>query len=228
MPIGPYSPCPGGTGKKVRFCCPKLLGELQKTVRMLEGEQFQACLRHVEQLEKTNPDQPCLLSIKTLLLRILNRFDEARDTAARFLEKHPDNPVALAESGLLAAANEDGHQAMQLILRALNASADELHARVYQAMDAISRMLAADGHFMAARALATLQLNVRRDDRDAVEFLLQLNASPNVPLVIKQSATALESPPDEVPWKDRFGEIASLAAEIRWAEAEQRLTRLAE
>jgi hypothetical protein len=228
MPIDPYSPCPGGTGKKVRFCCPKLLGDLQKMQRMLEGEQFQACLRHVEQLDKTNPDQPCLLSIKTLLLRILNRFDEARDTAARFLEKHPDNPIALAESAILAAINEEGHQAMRLILRAVNVSLGGMHARVYQGMDAISRMLAADGHFMAARALATLQLNVRREDREAVEFLLQLNGSPNVPLVIKQSATALAPPPDEVPWKDQFDEAASLASEIRWAEAEERLTRLAE
>ena len=123
MPIDPYSPCPGGTGKKIKFCCPNLLGELQKIQRMMEGEQFQGCLQHVEQLERTNPDQPCLLSVKTLLLRILHRFDEARETADRFLEKHPDNPIALAESAIVAAINEAGHQAVPLILRAIRASA---------------------------------------------------------------------------------------------------------
>ncbi len=227
MPSVPYSPCPGGTGKKVKFCCPNLLGELQKIQRMLEGEQFQACLKHVEQLERTNPDKACLLSIKTLLLRIHERFDDARKTAIRFLEKHPENPVALAESALLAAIDENGHQAMRLILRALRA-APELHPRVYQAIDAIRRMLAADGHFMAARALATLQVNVHREDRRPVEFLLQLNGSASVPLVIKQSALSLDRPPDEVPWKDEFDEAASLASEIRWAEAEARLAQLAE
>jgi tetratricopeptide (TPR) repeat protein len=227
MLIGPYSPCPGGTGKKVRFCCPRLLGELQKIQRMFDGEQFQACLRHVEHLEKTNPDQACLLSIKTLLLRILEKSEEARDTAARFLQKHPGNPIALAESAILAAIEEDGHQAMGLILQALRA-APELNPRVYQAMDAIGQILAADGHFMAARALATLQVNLHRDDRHPVGFLLQLNASPSVPLVVKQSGVRLTPPPDDVPWKEEFDGALSLASQIRWAEAEQCFTRLAE
>ena len=228
MPIDPYSPCPGGTGKKIKFCCPDLLGELQKIQRMLEGEQFQACLRHVEQLEKTKPDQPCLLSVKTQLLRILHRFDEAGEAAGRFLEKHPHNPIALAESAIVAAINEQGHQAVQLILRAVKAPGEGLHVRVYQAMGVVRQLLVADGHFLAARAMAILQLNLYREDRDAAEFLLQLNASPNVPLVIKQSATALDAPADDVPWKEQFDEAASLARQIRWAEAEQRLTRLAE
>jgi hypothetical protein len=29
MPIDAYSPCPGGTGKKIKFCCPDFLGELE-------------------------------------------------------------------------------------------------------------------------------------------------------------------------------------------------------
>ncbi|MFM8705283.1 MAG: hypothetical protein ACKOHG_15725, partial [Planctomycetia bacterium] len=26
MPLDPYSPCPGGTGKKIKFCCSELVG----------------------------------------------------------------------------------------------------------------------------------------------------------------------------------------------------------
>ena len=48
MPIDPYSPCPGGTGKKIKFCCPDLVTELEKIQRMLEGEQRAACLEHIE------------------------------------------------------------------------------------------------------------------------------------------------------------------------------------
>ena len=29
MPIDPYSPCPGGTGKKIKFCCSELVGDLE-------------------------------------------------------------------------------------------------------------------------------------------------------------------------------------------------------
>ena len=39
MPIDAYSLCPGGTGKKIKFCCPDFLGELQQIDKMLEGKQ---------------------------------------------------------------------------------------------------------------------------------------------------------------------------------------------
>ena len=50
MPIDAYSPCPCGSGKKIKFCCKDLLGDLQKIERMLEGEQYMACLAHIERL----------------------------------------------------------------------------------------------------------------------------------------------------------------------------------
>ena len=43
MALDAYSLCPGGTGKKIKFCCPDFLPELEKIDRMIEGEQFIAC-----------------------------------------------------------------------------------------------------------------------------------------------------------------------------------------
>ncbi len=45
MPIDLYSPCPGGTGKKIKFCCPDFVNELNEIERLIEGEQFAACLQ---------------------------------------------------------------------------------------------------------------------------------------------------------------------------------------
>ena len=50
MTIDRYTPCPGGTGKKIKFCCQDLLHELEGVHRMLEGDQRLACLEHVEKL----------------------------------------------------------------------------------------------------------------------------------------------------------------------------------
>jgi hypothetical protein len=50
MALDAYSFCPGGTGKKIKFCCPDFLPELQKIDRMLEGEQYMACLQHIERV----------------------------------------------------------------------------------------------------------------------------------------------------------------------------------
>ena len=39
MPIDPYSSCPGGTGKKIKFCCADLVGDLEQLEKLTEGEQ---------------------------------------------------------------------------------------------------------------------------------------------------------------------------------------------
>ena len=78
MPAGAYSPCPGGTGENIKFCCPDLLADHQKIERMLEGEQFMACLQHIDHLLKNTPDKACLLATKALLLRVLKRAEEAQ------------------------------------------------------------------------------------------------------------------------------------------------------
>ena len=33
MSLDPYAPCPGGTGKKIKFCCPDLVGDLEKWMK---------------------------------------------------------------------------------------------------------------------------------------------------------------------------------------------------
>jgi len=226
MPIGPYSPCPGGTGNKIKFCCPDLLGDLQKMHRMLEGEQYQACLRHIEHLEKSHPDKACLLSLKILLLRSVGRRDEAEATAAAFLAKYPQNPIALAESALVAAMHRDGRRAMELILEAVAESTDEFHARVYEAIYSLSRALLALGEILAARALATMQMGFQREDRRPMSLLMQLHGSPNLPLVVKESS-GLRDAPDDAPWKAEFDEVVALASRGRWGEASERVAELA-
>jgi len=227
MPIGPYSPCPGGTGSKVKFCCPELLGELEKIERMLEGEQHLACLRHIEHLEKSHPDKACLLATKTLLFRVLDKFEDACATAARFLEKHPENPIALAESATLAAVGGDGRRGIELMLRAVAASKGYMHGRVYQAMGVLSRVLAAEGEILAARAMTLLQLNINGQDRGPLALLAELRESPDVPLLLKDERM-LGKCPDNVPWKAEFDEASSLIHQARWAEVAGRLAELAE
>jgi hypothetical protein len=50
MSIDPYASCPGGTGKKVKFCCPDLVGDLEQLDRLIEGDQISAALEQVKRL----------------------------------------------------------------------------------------------------------------------------------------------------------------------------------
>lgn len=225
MPIGPYSPCPGGTGKKIKFCCPDLLGELQKIERMLDGKQFQACLTYLERLEQAHPGKACLLATKVLLLRALEKIDEAETSAAAFLEKYPDNPLALAETAMLTAVTRSGSEAMPAMSRAIEASGTEMHSRVYEAMGLVSRVLVAEGQSLAAAALASLQLNIQENDRRPLDVLLPLNTMPTIPLVVKEGGHLRSCPPD-APWKADFDEAVRMANRARWVQAAERLADL--
>ncbi len=113
MALDAYSYCPGGTGKKIKFCCPDFLPELQKIDRMLDGEQFIACLQHIEHLRELpdNRDRPCLLAQEAYLLRVTDQHDAAKKLALEFLEKHPANQTALAECCIAFAAEGDTEKA---------------------------------------------------------------------------------------------------------------------
>ena len=104
MPIDPYTPCPGGTGKKIKFCCSDLVAELDKIQRMLEGEQRAACLEYIESLEG-QVSRSGLPAVDQGHARKpqLGKEAKAEATLATFMEKYPDNPVALAETATLKA-----------------------------------------------------------------------------------------------------------------------------
>jgi hypothetical protein len=226
MAINAYSSCPGGTGKKIKFCCGDLLDEFEQIERMVDGQQHLACLKHLERLEKTRPGRACLLATKTLLLRLTGQDDEAKATAATFLRLHPDNPVALAEWAIVTAADESGQAALEYLQRAIAVSQDRMHGRLYEAMTVLSRVLAAEGQFLAARALTVLQVTLHRDDPQPLEFMVQLNASPAVPLVVKDDRTLAEAPAGAA-WKPAFDKALDLTDLGQLAAAAERFAALA-
>ncbi len=228
MSLDAYSLCPCGTGKKIKFCCSDLLGELQKIDRMIEGEQYLGCLQHIEQLRRKHPDRASLMAIKGMLLRGTNQAEAAAANAAEFLEKHPENPTALAEAAIATAAEEgNAREAMKTLQRAIAAADGKVQERLYEAMSIVALALLRDGAWMSGRALLQLQLMINQGNRQLLNMLVQLNRSPNVPLLLKDHSL-LESPPDDVTWKDRFDEAISPAYMGNWRWAAERLATLAE
>ncbi len=225
MPIDAYSPCPCGSGKKIKFCCKDLLGDLQKIERMLDGEQYMACLAHIERLEQTNPNRACLMATKTLLLRITGREEDARKAVKEFSDKHPDNPLALCDLALVTAMDESGRAGLAVLEKAIAASAGTFSGRLYEAISAIVQVLHSEGHFLAARALALFQASIVGQDDPAMELLMRLNAMQNIPLVVKDGR-GLQQCPEDAPWKGDFEAAFRLASGARWSEAEAKMAEL--
>jgi hypothetical protein len=225
MAIDAYSLCPGGTGKKIKFCCEDSVGELQKIDQMLEGEQFLAALKHVEDLLEKTPDKACLLSLKTMLLRATDQHEAAKQSAAVFLEKHPENVMALAESAILASA-ENSRVALEKLMAAMVVSGHSMSARVYEAISAVAQSLLMDGHWFAARSLLQLQAAINPQDPRPKTSLMQAIRSPRIPLLLKHDPPVAPCPPD-APWKARFDEAVAPLDRGDWGAVEQGLTALA-
>ncbi|MEX2114385.1 MAG: hypothetical protein WD845_14420 [Pirellulales bacterium] len=227
MPIDPYSPCPGGTGKKIKFCCADLQTELDKIQRMLEGDQRAACLEHIESIEGKYPDRACLLSIKAMLQGQLGSEEKAASTVAHFVEKFPDNPVALAEKATLEAAQQDAAAAIVVLQDALEKCTDQIPTAVYDAIGAISQALLSENHLLAARAHLALQIGMAggKDERP-MSLLIQLNNSSRLPLLAKQDF-ALWPAPDDALWKAAFATAMEPALRGAWRLSVKNLTELA-
>ena len=120
---------------------------------MIEGEQFAACLDHVTKLDETQPGRPCLLSWKLLLEQMTDDRQKATGTLTAFIAQHPNNPIALAETALARVQEGDVRGGIALLQSALEASAEQLHHRVYAAIGAMGEMLVS-GPTDSARASA--------------------------------------------------------------------------
>jgi hypothetical protein len=227
MAIDAYSLCPGGTGKKIKFCCGDFLPELQKIDRMVEGEQFLACLTHIDHLLEQEPgrDRPCLLATKCMLLRATNRHEEADVAVAAFLAKHPNNQIALAESAI-CTTDHDPRTAVNLIQRALRAAGESLANRTYQAIGMTAGVLLHQGFPLPARALLQLQCELIEDDHRPSELLSALSQAADVPLLLRDDLPLLPCP-EGAAWKARFDEAMQALIVADWQTAADRFTALA-
>ncbi|MFM7138587.1 MAG: tetratricopeptide repeat protein, partial [Planctomycetota bacterium] len=122
MAIDSYAPCPGGTGKKLKFCCPDLIGDLEQLDRLIEGDQISAALDQVKRLEEKTPGRPCLLATRTKLELGTKQFPAAAETSRRFLEACPDNPLALGHAAISDAIAGRIQEAASLFDKARDAA----------------------------------------------------------------------------------------------------------
>ncbi|MBX3414500.1 MAG: hypothetical protein KF708_17570 [Pirellulales bacterium] len=226
MPLDGYSPCPCGSGKKVKFCCSELLDDLNKIERMIAGDQRLACLDHIAKLEATKPDRPALMAIKIGVLGELHRYDEMREAIRRFVEKHPENPIALAESATLKAAVESPRAGVAQMQQALRACRESIPNQVYTALGTLARMLLSAGQPVAAKAHFSLMMTIAQDDEFPVSMVMQLSSAESLPAMMRD-VNRLAPCPDGVAWKDQFAKAYAETQEADWIDAEKSWSELA-
>ncbi len=228
MPTDPYSLCPGGTGKKLKFCCSDLIPELEKLERMLTGDQRLAARDYVEKLDAKTPGRACLLAYKSELQSELGEETAAQATLQQFLTLHPQNPVALAEQALQQAEGEEIVEAANSLQSALEAGDGRVVQRVYEAISVIGQMLAQQGFPFAALAHLRLQaaLEGSQQRSPATDLITRIYRSNSVPLLLKGYESLLPCPAG-AKWAESYESAMQSFRSIRWREAANKFAEMA-
>jgi len=228
MAIDAYSQCPGATGKKIKFCCSDFLSELEKIDRMVEGEQYAACLQYIERLREqpANRDRQCLLAYQAMLLRATGQLEAAQTLAAEFLEKYPSNQAALAESAILATLKNDYASAMNYLQKAFAESKGSWSWRTYQAAQMLVQAFFDQGRWLPARALLQFLVIVNKENRNVSQMLTDLLRSASVPLLLKEDPQ-FPQPPENAPWANGYSQAVSPMMYGDWRSTEANLSALA-
>ncbi|MBA4020005.1 MAG: hypothetical protein C0483_22800 [Pirellula sp.] len=223
--LDPYSYCPCGSGKKLKFCCQDLASEIQRIHEMLEGGQRAAALEYIESLEKKFPDRAYLVTTKALLQSILGSDDKAAATLEDFLSRHPGHPVALAEQAVVTAARHGALAGIQPLQRALEASTEAMSGRVVAAISRLGELLLMEGRVAAARGHFVLAYSLNPQDEMSLQLLARFFTSPNIPLVLKNEQ-ALVPAPAGAEWAAEFDAAVADARRGLWWRAADKLKAL--
>ena len=184
-------------------------------------------LEQVDKLAEKYPDRACLLATKFALESDLGQAEQATATAARFHEKHPDNPVALA-SLAVSVARHDAPQAVRLLQQAILKAGDQLPLQVYDALSVVGVGLFGAGFIPAARAHWMLQFSFSGGkDEQVLRLIMQLQGSAEIPLLWKDDLQLAECPADAL-WRVSFEGALAKARAGHWLSAADELAALSE
>lgn len=226
MAVDPYAMCPCGSGKKLKFCCSDLVGEIEKIHRMIEGEQPRAALRHVEQTLATHPGRASLLDLKATLEMSLGEMEAARQTVKEFVAKNRDSATAYACEAILLAEDDKPREAVDSLQKALALVEREMPLRVFEALGAVGGALLEAGHILGAQAHLWLHAALApKDDTRSREVLAALNHYSGLPLILRDQLR-FRPWPEGVSWKADAERATRLADNGKWRDATEIIDQL--
>ncbi|MFM8704475.1 MAG: tetratricopeptide repeat protein, partial [Planctomycetia bacterium] len=222
MPLDPYSPCPGGTGKKIKFCCSGLVGDLEQLDRLTEGQQYAAALAEVEKLTQRHPGKPCLMAHRTRLQLATKQFAEAAAGSMAFLEACPDNPVALGQAAVTEAMVGRVQEAMALFDQAREKAHETSGAEVPQELvrtgQTLVQVAAQTGHPGCAQGIVEWLIDRSLGSEEERQVLASIVGAGGVPPALRTKVPFAAAAADS-PYRFEFDAALKAASEWRLSKA---------
>lgn len=221
MDLDTYALCPGGTGKKIKFCCSDILGDLEQVSRLIEGEQITAAFDQVGRLEEKHPGRACLMASRTKLALSLKKIDEAIVSSREFLAAFPENPMALGQAAVMAAMQEQTQEAAALFDKARAAAAEQggdVPAELVRIATTLTQAAAQLGHPGFAQSLLDWLEERGLATEDERRILASFIGSSGVPVALRARLPLVELP-EERPWRPEFNTALEQARAWRLSKA---------
>jgi len=225
--MDPYALCPCGSGKKVKFCCHKLIPEMERIERLQENQPDQA-LVHLDKLEAVSPGNPWVVTTRAGTLMQQGEFATAKIALLKFLREHPEHPRANALYAF-AAFHADGYPASKkAVHRAFKRCVEAAPRIVATLMEALADHHYRDSAYLAARAHLVLALRVApvAEDRERIiQSLLRFDTDADVPFCLRGGHHIPEYEPSEAN-REAFDRARHLSLLACWNEAADALKPL--
>lgn len=188
MANDPYSACPCGSGKKLKFCCSEYLSDLQRGFRLREN-QPEAAVKLFRDLLRKHPDKDVILRELVYTLNELGLRSEAREVVTDFLKANPDQPTALLAMAEICL-QEDGFAASRRLLhRTFQICARSQPTGISFLAAMIAAEMGDTGCLMAAREHLSLAVRTASGERqrNLVLQLVRFESESSLPFVFRSS-----------------------------------------
>jgi len=197
-----YAPCPCGSGKKLKFCCHQIADEVERAIRLMEGNQPHVADQQLEQLSRKHPQNPWIVTTRAMILHETGELVAARDLLRGLLEVNPDHELAIVLYASTSLLTDGPEVARRAIHRAYQRSARKYPDLVAGIAASRALLLVEQRKVLAARQHVTLALRLATEERrqDFFVTLLELDSDERIsyPLRGPHALPAITAPTEDL------------------------------
>jgi tetratricopeptide (TPR) repeat protein len=218
MAADTYDYCPCGSGNKIKFCCGKDISkEIENLTNAMQGEQYIASIKSIEQLLDEHGPLPCLYALRGIAFITTGQFEAARENIDQFLKIAPENATAWA--GRALTSEDEPHKVMEYAQKCLEYATDEMIPQLaVPALQGLVDKLFSVGNAFAGFSHLTLVAAIARNSQQATMKMLQFMQNPDYPLLLKQRLP-MPAAPEDATWNEAYDSAQVLARRGAWMAA---------
>ncbi|MFO0807083.1 MAG: tetratricopeptide repeat protein [Gemmataceae bacterium] len=127
MATDPYASCPCGSGKKFKWCCQEIHGEIDRAYDQLNSGQHEAALQTVARAVAQHPESAEAWGRQAHILMLNDRLEEAEQSLDRAFAVNPTYPFGFLLRGLFRQAEGEVIGSLMLFRKSAEAFAADAH-----------------------------------------------------------------------------------------------------